>query len=250
MAGAEKLVLIGVVNRKKDLEILLKKRWYRIPVRHAPRRKPDFIAFYQTRVFGKEGGAVQYYASVKKFSVTTRKRLLPDEKNHPRADDRYYRVDLRRIRKTPRRIGNRSRRRISFGFTTLGRLLKAGEISRLFDISPIEEIMRRALAKKRIPASHEYCVMQKRRIRYRLDFAVFCRKGRIAVECDSEKWHLQRKQRVKDRARDRWLKKRGWTVLRFPGKKIREDLEGCVKTVRRTMRKLGGGVVLCNRTHG
>ena len=212
MARTEKLVLVGVVNRGKDLKILLEKRWYRIPLRHAPSKRPDFIAFYQTRAFGRKGGAVQYYAPVRKFSVTTRKRLLPDEKNHPRAGDGYYRADLGRVRKTPRRIENRSRRRISFGFTTLGKLLKAAEISRLFDISPIEEIMRRALIRKQIPASHEYCVIYRKRCRYRLDFAIFCRKGKIAVECDSEKWHLQKKQRAKDRARDRWLKKRGWTI--------------------------------------
>lgn len=242
MARAEKLVLVGVVSRRKDLEILLRERWYRIPVRYAPGKRPDFIAFYQTRAFGREGGAVQYYAPVKKISVTMRRRLLPDEKNHPRAGDKYYRVDLGRVRKTPRRIENRSRRRISFGFTTVAKLLKAGEISRLFDISPIEEIMRRALIRKRIRASHEYCVMHGKRLRYRLDFAVFCKRGRIAVECDSEKWHLQKKQMAKDRSRDRWLKKRGWTVLRFPGEEIREDLDGCVRTVRRTARKLGGTV--------
>ena len=143
-------------------------------------------------------------------------------------------------KKTHRRIENRSRRRISFGFTTLKKLLKATEISHLFGISPIEEIMRKALRRKRIPASHEYCVMHRRRCRYRLDFAIFCQKGKIAVECDSEKWHLQRAQRIKDKRRDRWLKNYGWTVLRFPGDDIREDLEGCVEIVRRTACKLGG----------
>ncbi len=129
---------------------------------------------------------------------------------------------------------------ISFGFTTLGKLLKAAEISHLFGISPIEEMMRRALRRKRIPASHEHCVIHRRRCRYRLDFAIFCKSGKIAVECDSEKWHLQKAQRTRDRQRDRWLKSRGWTVLHFPGADIREDLGRCVETVRRTVRALGG----------
>ena len=197
MARADKLVLVGIVGRKKDLAIVLKKRWYRIPVRHAPRRRPYFVAFYQTLIFGNEGKAICYYAPVKKISVTTRRKLLPEEKNHPRAGDRYYRLELGAPKKTPRRIKNRSRRRISFGFTMLGKLLKATEVSHLFGISPIEEIMRRALRRKRIPASHEYCVMHRQRCRYRLDFAIFCKKGKIAVECDSEKWHLQKIQKMK-----------------------------------------------------
>ncbi len=242
MARAEKLVLVGVVSREKDLKTVLEKRWYRIPVRHAPRRRPDFVAFYQTLAFGREGKAICYYAPVKKISVTTRQKLLPEERNHPRAGNRYYKVELGPPKKTPRRIENRSRRRISFGFTTLGKLLKAAEVSHLFGISPIEEMMRRALRRKRIPASHEYCVMHRRRCRYRLDFAIFCKKGKIAVECDSEKWHLQRAQRISDRARDRWLKNCGWTVLHFPGDDIRKGLGGCVGIIRRTVCYLGGVV--------
>lgn len=240
MARSKKLVLVGVVNRKKDLEAVLEKRWYRIPVRHAPKRRPDFVAFYQTLAFGREGKAICYYAPVKKFSVATRQKLLPEERNHPRAGNRYYKVELGPPKKTPRRIENRSRRRISFGFTTLGKLLKAAEVSHLFGISPIEEMMRKALRRRRIPASHEYCVMHRRRCRYRLDFAIFCKKGKIAVECDSEKWHLQKAQRIRDRARDCWLKSRGWTVLHFSGTDIRDDLNDCIAVIKRTVRKLGG----------
>lgn len=240
MARGQKLVLVGVVNRREDLETALKRRWYRIPVRRAPRRRPDFVAFYQTLAFGGEGKAICYYASAKRFSVTTRRKLLPGERDHPRAGEKYYRVELGRPRKTPRRIENRTRRRVTFGFTTLRKLLRAGEVSYLFDISPIEEIMRRALRKERIPAAHEYCVVHKGRVRYRLDFAILCKRGQVAVECDSEKWHLQRAQRIRDRRRDLWLRNRGWTVLHFAGADIRENLGNCVKTVRRTIRSLGG----------
>lgn len=202
------------------------------------------MAFYQTLAFGREGKAIRYYAPVKKISVTTRRKLLPEERNHPRAGDRYYRLELGVVKKTPQRIENRSRRRICFGFTTLRKLLKAAEISHLFGISPIEEIMRRSLRRKRIAALHECCVMHRRRCRYRLDFAIFCKKGKIAVECDSEKWHLQKIQKMRDRQRDRWLKNRGWTVLHFLGMDIREDLGGCVKSIRRAMRALGGAARL------
>ncbi len=116
------LVLVAVINRVKDLEILKGKGWYRIPVKYAPKRKPDYIAFYQTRVFGKEGRAIRYYASVKSSSVVKRLKLLPDEKGHSRAREYYYKFNLGIVRRTPRVLHNDSRRRISFGFTTLVKL--------------------------------------------------------------------------------------------------------------------------------
>ena len=79
MAQKEKLVLVGVVNRKKDLEIARKEHWYRIPLKHVPKRKAKYLALYQTRVFDKEGKAINYYASIKSSSLRKRNELLPDE---------------------------------------------------------------------------------------------------------------------------------------------------------------------------
>ena len=45
---SEKLVLVEVVNRKKDLEIALKEHWYRIPLKHLPKRKAKYLALHQT----------------------------------------------------------------------------------------------------------------------------------------------------------------------------------------------------------
>ena len=61
-------MLIGVVRRKKDLEIILKKHLYRIPLKHCPVQKFDYIAFYGTSLLGKEGKAINYYARVKRVS--------------------------------------------------------------------------------------------------------------------------------------------------------------------------------------
>ena len=236
----ESLVLVGVINRRKDMEILLEKRWYRIPVRYAPRQKPAYLAFYQTRVFGKEGGAIWYYARVKSSYVVRRLRLLPDEKKHPRARDYYYRLNLDKVRRTPRIIRNDSRRRISFGFTTMVKLKSSERICQLFDIVPLEDIMRQALQERGLRAVHEHCLMAGGRCRYRLDFAIFCRRGKIALECDNEKWHSTRERRVRDKTRDRYLKKHGWTVLRLRGGEIQEKMDDCLKRIEKAVSRLGG----------
>ncbi|MEO0071536.1 MAG: hypothetical protein ABIK39_05575 [candidate division WOR-3 bacterium] len=54
--------LVAVITRRKDFEILKRERWYRIPVKTAPKglKMIKFIAFYQTKVFGEEKWAVNY----------------------------------------------------------------------------------------------------------------------------------------------------------------------------------------------
>jgi len=240
MKKKEKLVLVGVVNRKKDLEIARNQHWYRIPLKHAPKRKAKYLALYQTRVFDKEGKAINYYASIKGFSFHRRSELLPDEPNHPRSEDYYQKLNLGPLRATPSRIENRYGRRINFAFTTLERLLGAKEISELFNIVPIEEIMRQALENGGIKAISQYSIMENKKLRYRLDFAIFCRNGKINIECDDLRWHSQPRQREKDKKRDRWLRKQGWTVFRFSGEEIKNKTASCVKILKQIIQNLGG----------
>jgi len=48
-------VLVAIINNPNDFKITRNKHWYRIPVKSAPRYwKADYLAFYQTRVFGKD----------------------------------------------------------------------------------------------------------------------------------------------------------------------------------------------------
>ena len=240
MRDNQDLVLVGVVNRRKDLEIALNKHWYRIPVKYAPKRKTNFLALYQTRVFGKEGKSINYYAPIKYSSSISRGELLPEERSHPRVNQTYHKLHLGPSKGLPQKIRNKSRRRINFGFTTLTKLFKSREISELFDIKPLEVIMEKLLKRNKIKAINEYLLMEDRHCRYRLDFAVFCGKGKIDVECDNEKWHRLPSQRIKDRRRDLYLRRHGWTVLRFEGKKIMNNPSCCIKVLNKAIGKLGG----------
>ena len=240
MPDNQDLVLVGVVNRRKDLEIALNKHWYRIPVKYAPKRKANFLALYQTRVFGKEGKSINYYAPIKYSSPISRRELLPEERSHPRAGQTYYKLHLGPLKELPQKIRNKSRRRVSFGFTTPTKLFESSEISELFDIKPIEAIMEKLLKRNKIKAFNEYLLMEDGHCRYRLDFAVFCEKGKIDVECDNEKWHRLSSQKIKDRRRDLYLREHGWTVLRFEGKNIMNNPNYCIKVLNKAIRKLDG----------
>ena len=234
----EVIVLIGVLKNRRDLSILLKKKWYRIPILHAPRRKADYIAFYQPSTFGKSGQCIRYYARIKSCDIVKRKWILPEESDHIHSDEDYFKINFSKIQKLSRPIINRNRTRISFGFTTLEKLQKARAVMELFDIPPTEEMVADALAKRRIRFSREHIFTLANRKKYRLDFAIFCRNGPLNIECDGEKWHSRRCQKLKDLARDRDLKREGWTILRLKEKDIVNNLGKCVERIEKRMKGL------------
>ena len=126
-------VLVVVVNNERDFEIAREQGWYRIPLKRAPRQvAADYLAFYQTAAFGDEKWAVNYFAAVRRYHVARRRALLPDEANHPRADDLYYKVGIGPLQRLPAPIPSRRLRRITFIATTLERLMSAEEINDLW----------------------------------------------------------------------------------------------------------------------
>ena len=74
-----------------------------------------------------------------------------------------------------------------------------------------------------------------------LDFALFCKKGRVDVETDGDTWHLNRERAPLDNARDNALQIAGWTVLRYNTRQIRESFQTeCGRGLEASINKLGG----------
>jgi len=234
----DKIVLVGVVKDRRDLNILLKENWYRIPLRRAPKRRFDYLAFYQPLLFGHRGKRIRYYARVLNYRVIKRGDLLPDEPNHPRAGDYYLRVRVGKIKKLPQPIRNIIPRRISFGFTTLSHFLKSKDILQLYNVTPIEPMVEDGLKKAGIWATPQYYVRGQKR--YFLDFAIFCQKGMIAIECDNKKVHSIPSQKKKDKIKDAFLRSYGWKVIRLPENEIVSNFSGCIKRIKKAVQKLGG----------
>jgi len=234
----DEIVLVGVLKNKRDLDILLNEKWYRIPVKYAPMRQFKYLAFYQPALFGQQGKRIQYYAQVLNWRVVKRSSLLPSELNHPKADDFYYKIYLGKIKKLPRPIKNIIPRRISFGFTTLERLLKSKNILQLYNVPPIEQIVERGLKKFGIKVFAQYRLKGPKR--YILDFAVFCKKGKIAIECDNKKAHSSPRQRQKDKIKDAFLRQDGWAVIRLTEDEIISDLAACLLKIKKAIHRVGG----------
>lgn len=235
----DKSVLVGVIKDKRDLGALLTKRWYRIPVLYAPKRKFKYLAFYQPAGFASQGKQILYYARILNQHMARRRDLLPDEPDHPRANDQYFLFRVDKVKKLSRPIRNKIPRRIYFGFTTLGRLRKSQNILELYDVTPTEEMLKGALRRVGIKASRQHYVLSGGK-RYYVDFAVFCRYGAIAIECDNKKAHSGARQKKKDEIKNRALKRVGWTVIRLQEENMTRDLRGCMQKVKEAVRELGG----------
>lgn len=237
------VVLVGVLKNRRDLGILLREQWYRIPARHMPKRKFEYIAFYQPAAFGMGGKCIRYYARVVERDIRKRRALLPDEAMHRQADADYVQIHVRNVRELRHPVRNILPRRVTFGFTTLEKLRAAKNMLGVYGVADTEAMMRDALRNGNIAARSQYHVSGKvrgKKKRYCLDFAVVCRRGMTAIECDNKKAHSGPRQRAKDKAKDLFLRRHGWTVLRFTEGDIVSKMGKCMARVRRAIKKAGG----------
>lgn len=118
------LVLVAVMPTKRDFEIARLLGWYRIPLRMAPKIVDvDMLAFYQTGVFGEDHRwAIESVAKVRGVELSTRRELLRDEPDHPRANEEYYKISIGPLQPLDHPIPADKWKRITF-FYTIGELL-------------------------------------------------------------------------------------------------------------------------------
>ncbi|MHB8627947.1 MAG: hypothetical protein ACYDBJ_16935 [Aggregatilineales bacterium] len=126
-------VLVGVINRRRDFELLRKELWYRIPIFSAPLCiDAVYVAFYLSRAFADANGSIGYYARRTGFELARRRDLLPIEANHPRADRLYFKLQFRELERKMPPITNPTHRPVSFIYTSWERLNDARTIADLY----------------------------------------------------------------------------------------------------------------------
>lgn len=55
--------------------------------------------------------------------------------------------------------------------------------------------------------------------------------AKLAIECDGKAYHSSPEQKAKDRRRDKFIRSRGWRVIRFTGREINGRLSEVVAKV-------------------
>lgn len=238
-------LLVGIVNNVSDFEIARDRRWYRIPIDKADkflkkRWPPKWIAFYYTSSIKDYPQMIIHYAKISAITKAFRKELFPNETNSYKSKRNYYKISFNRVEILPKPILSRRWRRIVFIQTTYKKFVNAVEINDLFDGSSLEDRLWAEFKRNRISAERQEVVKVDDNF-YFLDFAIYCKKGKLDIETDGDRWHHDPKSSSKDNLRNNNLSSNGWNVIRFDTQQIREKMESyCIPTIKVSINMLGG----------
>jgi hypothetical protein len=178
----EDRVLVAYVPSPEDFDIVRRENWYRIPQRFAPKGlHAEYLAFYFGSKFGEEKWAIHYYARNAGHELARRRDLLPDQPDHPRADDIYYKVQLESLQRLAQPIVSLRWRRVTFIHTTWDRFQDATEINDLFiEGGPYVDRLYATLKERGIRAERDYRVAEESP-EYVVALSVPTRDGRVDV---------------------------------------------------------------------
>jgi hypothetical protein len=173
-------VLVAIMNNRRDFDIAQDEGWYRIPVLYAPESTTEaaVLAFYFTRVFDEEKWAIHWYAPVRGHELVHRHDLFPDEVDHPRVDEMYYKIQIGPLAEMERPIPSLRWRRITFIDTTWDRFTAAEEINDLY-ISGADGLFV-TLKEAGFHPEREYSVREGG-VRYQVDVAIPCLNGTVVI---------------------------------------------------------------------
>ena len=222
------LVLVAVLNNKRDFEIARILGWYRIPLKTAPKTvSVDWLAFYQTAKFGEEKWAINYVAPVRGHELTTRAELLRTQPDHPRAKEQYFKIQLGPLERLSRPIPSRKWRRLAFLYTTGERLAAAQELNDLIVQSAERETLWQALRERGLRAERQYEAAPGGEI----DLALLCALGQLGIAV-GDPAKAGEANKLKERG--------GWQYLTFPEAAVKDDLPSVVKAVKKKVEEMGG----------
>lgn len=238
-------VLVSIMNNPRDLEIARDRHWYRIPKESVDKWlvkswPPEWLAFYQTKVFGKESHAVNYYAKVIDIQEVPRSELFTEHSRGKDPEKIYAKLILGPLQQLSEPIFSRRLRRLVFIPTTWKKFSDAFEINDLYDESPLEDRLWAAFKRLDICAERqEFFEVDSEFVA--LDFAIYCVNGKVNVETDGDTWHANPERAAKDNRRDNALVVKGWSILRFGTSQIMEQLyEYCLPKIVNKVNSLGG----------
>lgn len=219
------MVLIVLLNRPHDLEIVHSEHWYRIPTRRAPAHAihARYIGFYLTSAFRDDRWSIREYAPVRGHELVRRSDLFPLQLDHPRAAEPYYKFQLGPLIQLPRPIVSPRGRRLLFVWTNGERFSRAVEIDDLLGKSAADDLLWDALKTAGVHGERQVAIRD-RRGRYRVDYWIPCVQGHLAVQFSGSPL---------------LPKSRKWRVLEIDEDKVFDELDQCVERILRMTREMG-----------
>jgi len=233
-------LLVGLVPTKVDLQRVVEERWYRIPVRSAPKRNwPPrwFAALASVEASGEGAQVIRYFAPVLDIEDATREQLFPGVPPGDRAGKLYHLLKLGPVQERAPIYLQRPRRH-PFIPTRFEKFRRAVTVNDLFDESPVEDELWEVLKAENIAAERQWPQTVEHR-RFYIDFAVFCNRGGLAVEVDGQH-HYTPPKAIADDERDTLLATRGWQMHHIPTLQIRRALSHELDKLRSVINTKGG----------
>lgn len=227
-------VLVAVLNNEKDWRRVAEEGWYRIPQRRAPRRiGADYLAFYMTAGCGQAQTAhtVTFFAPVRRYQLLARRDLLPQESDHPRAGEYYYRIELGPLQRLEHPVPAASYRRITFIHTTLDRLLAAGDVLDLFRHDDPFEQLWGALREHKLHPLRNRIVGEDV-----VDIALRARGGYVGIHCVEDTAAKEAKEGCLPLLQERW------SLLTLGAETIAQDMDACLRRIGAALLDLGGSI--------
>ena len=173
-------VLVAIMNNRRDFEIARDEGWYRIPQKHAPPSAIEAaaLAFYFTKSFGDEKWSIRWYGPVRGHELARRRDLFPDEPDHPRANEPYYKLQLGPLMQLELPIHSLRWRRITFLETSWDRFTAAEEINDLYASGA--DGLYVTLKDEGFWPEREFEIREGG-AEYMVDLAILCREGTVAI---------------------------------------------------------------------
>jgi hypothetical protein len=225
-------VLVAVLNNHEDFRRIANEGWYRIPQRRAPDRVgADFLAFYQTSAFADAGEAntIAWIAPTQRYKLATRAELIPEERDHPRSNDYYFRIELGTLQRLAHPVPATTWRRLTFIHTTLGALLRANDVKDLVLENDPYDTLWDALRKNKLRPLRNRLVGDQP-----VDIALKARGGTLGINCrDLLAMQEDRSPQLPER----------WQLLVLSSVQIEQDLNGCLRQIGAALLNLGGSVL-------
>lgn len=235
--------LVAIMNSQSDFEIAQNHNWYRIPVTSAPpivrNNEIKYLSFYHSNKFKDEKNSIRWFAKVKSIETAGRTELFPDEKLNAKSSKTYYKINFDTLKQLPKPLIRERMRFIVFIPTNIYKLTRARVFNDIFNNSPLDNELWKAFYIQKISAEREYYIYFGHK-NFCLDFAIFCKKGNIDVECDGDEFHLKPDAVKNDKKRNNILASNGWSVLRFTTDDIKYELKNTVSCVQETIKTYGG----------
>lgn len=185
----EDRVFIGVMPNPDDLVYAREQHWYRVPVKHAPQGiHAEYVAFYFTKKYPPDlRWGIYFYARRTGHEMVRRVDLLPDQPQHPHAQDRYYKLQLGPLKYKEPPIISMRWRRITFIQTTWDRFVEAREVNDLFRTDDhLVDRLYHILRDQGLQPEREIQVKEGRE-RFTVDMLIPCKDGAVMISSQEKK---------------------------------------------------------------